>query len=941
MLLLVPSVIFAQDATVEDAVSSAPGTVLAQINLSNAEVVQVGNEATVTFLVENLGTKPETDLQYGLEILKTDEDGAQALVDVLVQNDTRTVAPGAPLEVKMNYSTAHLAAGTYQVWAQARTPGGLMVGIALVGEVTTAGTDALEIATESCLLSIPGVEKQYYLSDGVDVAPAEELTLTCVVKNHGAIERQIVPEFVTYERTVYGEVVGIEYPTVSELTLAPGEEKEVALVLPKAAKPQAYDLVVSYADVASQIVSNKAVVHYVLQGQSATLQAINFDKNAYAAGETMTLSILWSESADTFPDSRSGGTKKTEIYYFDTVVTSADGQVCTNDRRLVEADDLIEMQLVSTVACTNPTASVSLQTSTGAVLDTQSVTIVPEEVAPSVVPEDDSFPLKPTKQMFAIIGLFAVIGVVLVMWQARKNHIVADGFKLLVGAVITGAGLFGGAVSAEAVTWTLRSTYEDCGHWDTTDGSCVTRSAVLVTATVNTNKTTYAPGETIYLSGQTQNHACSNLYYGISARLAGNAELTFFEGRASGVRGLSGTFRAPTTPGNYTIGLGVCHTNINNCASASINITVANPAVNGRCHASHYRCSAGTSANNSNNPTNYTWRCNGLNGGTTASCSEAKINAVCSVANTCAPGNLSAPTQSATQYFWNCLSPNGGSNTSCSAYIPPTVNLTAAPDRMGPGGSSNLSWTITNATTCTASGGWSGSKSNTAGTEEVRPTATTVYTLTCTGPGGTVSDSATVTMPSGTLTATSCTIAPEGTGCSSTVRWSSANFLGATNLLLGAAVVNTAASNMTGQAFTVNPSNRTFRLDDVGSAFELITMADVTCSGNSMWADSVGQCISRPIITIDADPDVIRSGETADVSVVVDSPYDLTCTLRGGLNVTFPHNGSVTARQPHDYTTNPLTAAQITEITCEVDDFPGVETTVDTRINVVPTIEEI
>ena len=940
LILFVPAVLLAQDASVEDAVSSASGTVLAEINLSDADLEQVGDEAKVKFLVENLGTEPQTDIQYGLEIIKTAEDGSQALVDVVVLNDIRTVVPGVPLPVEITYSSAHLAAGTYQVWVHARTPGGLVVGIALAGEVSSESTEALELLTDSCVLSIPVVEQTYHLSDGVDVSSEEDLTLNCLIKNHSTTERQVVPEFVTHERTVYGEVVPLDYELASELTLLPGEEKKVELVLPKATKPQAYDLVVNYLDKATQIVSNKAVVHYVLQGQSATIQAINFDKDSYAAGEDMTLSILWSESADNFPDSRSGGTKKDEVYYFDIVVTDEGGMVCGTDRRVVEANDFIDVQLVSGIACTNPTAAVTLETSTGTVLDTEAVTIVPVNEPSSDVVAGDTTTDQTSKLMFATIGLFALIGVVLLLWYARKNrnHIVADSTKLLVAAVIMGGGLFGGAISAEAVTWSLTSSYQDCGHWDTSDGSCVTRTAVLVTATVNSNKTTYRPGETIVLSGYTQNHTCSNLYYGISARLTGNAELTFFEGRASGIRNFSGTFTAPSTPGVHRINLGVCHTNASNCASSYINITVANPAVNGRCDASHYRCSAGTSASNSNNATNYTWRCNGLNGGSSVSCSENKINGSCAAArNTCTAGVAANGGQTATHYTWSCNSPNGGSNASCTAFIPPAVNLTPTPALIGPGDSSTLNWSVTNATACTASGGtWTGAKSTTGGSNTVSPSLTTIYTLACTGPGGSGSRSATVTLPSGTITATSCTIPFGGTGCNTTVSWNALNFLSTPSVLQGSTPFSTAISGTLVRPAT--PDNRTFTLDDTGSNYLNTVVAAVNCAPNSAWAG--GTCIELPTITISSDPDIVRSGDTAPVDISITANYDLTCTLTGGIEDTFTHTASPNP-QTYTETTNPLTSAQIVNLICVHTVYPEVTSSAETRIEVIPTVQEI
>ena len=76
---------------------------------------------------------------------------------------------------------------------------------------------------------------------------------------------------------------------------------------------------------------------------------------------------------------------------------------------------------------------------------------------------------------------------------------------------------------------------------------------------------------------------------------------------------------------------------------------------------------------------------------------------------------------------------------------PPTVTLTADPGSIASGQTSTLAWTTTNATACRASDGWTGARS-TSGSESVAPASTTSYTLSCTGTGGTASQSTTVTV---------------------------------------------------------------------------------------------------------------------------------------------------------------------------------------------------
>ncbi|MBI2024268.1 LamG domain-containing protein, partial [Candidatus Giovannonibacteria bacterium] len=75
----------------------------------------------------------------------------------------------------------------------------------------------------------------------------------------------------------------------------------------------------------------------------------------------------------------------------------------------------------------------------------------------------------------------------------------------------------------------------------------------------------------------------------------------------------------------------------------------------------------------------------------------------------------------------------------------PTVSISASPTSIISGNSSTLTWTSTNASSCTASGGWMGIKTI-SGTEVLFPTVSTTYTLTCSGSGGTISQSVTVSV---------------------------------------------------------------------------------------------------------------------------------------------------------------------------------------------------
>ncbi len=79
--------------------------------------------------------------------------------------------------------------------------------------------------------------------------------------------------------------------------------------------------------------------------------------------------------------------------------------------------------------------------------------------------------------------------------------------------------------------------------------------------------------------------------------------------------------------------------------------------------------------------------------------------------------------------------------------IIPTVSISTSSTSITTDNSSTLTWSTTNAVSCTASGAWSGTKAL-SGTQSVSPTSTSTYTLTCTGAGGSTTKSVTITVTS-------------------------------------------------------------------------------------------------------------------------------------------------------------------------------------------------
>ncbi|MBA3757412.1 hypothetical protein H0X09_00910 [Candidatus Saccharibacteria bacterium] len=97
----------------------------------------------------------------------------------------------------------------------------------------------------------------------------------------------------------------------------------------------------------------------------------------------------------------------------------------------------------------------------------------------------------------------------------------------------------------------------------------------------------------------------------------------------------------------------------------------------------------------------------------------------------------------------------------------PTVSLSSSPTSVASGSASTLTWSSTNATSCTASGSWSGAKATSGSQSTGNLTSSSTYSLACTGTGGSASASTTVTV-SGTSADTTPPSIPTGLGHTTT-----------------------------------------------------------------------------------------------------------------------------------------------------------------------------
>jgi len=186
----------------------------------------------------------------------------------------------------------------------------------------------------------------------------------------------------------------------------------------------------------------------------------------------------------------------------------------------------------------------------------------------------------------------------------------------------------------------------------------------------------------------------------------------------------------------------------------------------------------------------------------------------------------------------------------------PTASISASPATIDEGQSSTISWSSTDASSCTASGAWTGNKAS-SGSEPVSPTTTSTYTITCDGDGGSVTQSTTVTVnaaatpaPVTSISATATTI---DQGQSTTLNWSAsdANSCNASGGWSG-------TKSVSGSELVTPAATTTYTLACDGDGGSDASSITITVNQPPATAE--------PTVALYASPTSVRSGSTITLS---------------------------------------------------------------------------
>lgn len=795
------------------------GVVVANIQLSDAAIIShEPGKIKIGFSLSNEGKSTQLDIRYGFELVKT-TDGTQTIVDTFVSPETLVLTPGQTLMKEVDYFAPTFLSGEYKVYVIAKTTGGLMLGLGKAGEVTfSENAPFIEIVPESCVLSIGGDGKKYTLYQGVDISVGEKLSVICDIENHFDSARNISQYYETFRRSLYGESVDVSHAQKDILTLLVGERKTVSFVVPTASNPQAYDTTLVLVDTDTQTpISNKISFHYVVRGESATIQNVSFDNSSYVKGDPISANVSWTPSADQFPGSRAGeGTTLNEVTAL-LNVTDVNGNVCANSNpKIISVDSLNFTITASAITdCVNPSATITLIDKDHNELDSMVVGSLGQGESFQELLVSSSVQTQSNFGMYvSVIGLTLLIISGLIFAMKRKKHYgdvvlgVHNPYKLLIYILLLSSSFFAGAGQVSAVTFSGQGSI-----WQ---------------FTANSNKSSYSPNETISLDSSIYANVCGNTAADtyLEATFEGQT-ISLQSGEMSGGQTLygGGQFSAPATPGVYLIvlkgcGGDLCYANPpQGVFYSSLPISVVPPPMSPTAWWS---------------PSNIT-----IAQGGTYSMGYASLNAThCDIWKNGVLVSTNAPTW----YFYNNILANEPSYTS---------KLVCYNSKGNPSAPVNFTLTVLQPAVNASCGSADGVQTSvvpttglcSAGSQSSVADNANSFNWSCFGQAGGSNDSCSAPKPStvtADVSATNCVIPVNGSSCSVSVTWSSL-------------YSNAPSVRQDGDQFSILPSSIVGTNRNIGYGTHVFSFynnntliasdfADAFCDSNTAWNNSLGIC---------------------------------------------------------------------------------------------------
>jgi hypothetical protein len=371
LLLFLSSPVFATGTETTQSISTSKAVVITDLSIHNAKIIsQKDNVFNISFDVTNK-EGAQAGLKYNVKLIKEDPtNGGQFVADEYTYPDLMSISSNSFINKSITYKAPDNLSGEYTLLVTIENSNGLPISLGIAGKVKNiSSSNTIQIDPESCFLSVQGGNdsSKYNLTQGIDISSSEKLVLNCNAENPTKTTVSGIPSYETHYRTMSGDVVSQEGGDNAPVSFKASEKKLISLILPKATKPQAYDIKIALES--GTVSSNSIIVHYVLHGESATIQNFSLDKDYYNKKDIAKVSFAWSPSSDGFSGSRLGASSLTGVILTARITNDQLKECITPINKVLDNNGIIELSPSVITNCKNPIATVELTDAKGNILD--------------------------------------------------------------------------------------------------------------------------------------------------------------------------------------------------------------------------------------------------------------------------------------------------------------------------------------------------------------------------------------------------------------------------------------------------------------------------------------------------------------------------------------------------------------------------------------------